>query len=156
MDVLTPEQRSRNMSRVRGRDTQPELLLRRALHRAGLRFRLHGKELPGRPDLVFAGPRAVVFVHGCFWHGHGCPLFRLPSTRREFWADKIGATRARDGRAMLALREAGWRTLVVWECALRGRAKRPLDAVVGEVRSFVRGGEYFGEIQGNWSCRGDC
>ncbi len=98
VDVLTSEQRSFNMSRIRGRDTKPELTLRRGLHSLGLRFRLHRRDLPGRPDLVFASRRAVVFVHGCFWHGHDCPMCRLPATRPDFWATKIAGNRARDRR----------------------------------------------------------
>src|ERR1700719_1649815 len=97
-DVLTPEQRRLNMSRIRGRDTKPELLLRRGLHAAGLRFRLHTERLPGRPGLVFPRYRAAILVHGCFWHGHDCPLFKLPATRSEFWASKIAGNRTRDNR----------------------------------------------------------
>src|SRR5262245_13588963 len=102
-DVHTPEVRSYNMSRVRGRDTRPEMLIRRGLHARGYRFRLHARELPGRPDLIFPARRAVLFVHGCFWHGHSCPMFRLPLSRQEFWAAKIEANRVRDARAVEAL-----------------------------------------------------
>jgi DNA mismatch endonuclease (patch repair protein) len=92
MDVLTTEQRRHNMSRIRGKDTKPELQLRRALHAAGMRFRLHAAGLPGRPDIVLPRHRAVLLIHGCFWHGHECPLFRIPATRREFWTNKIRGT----------------------------------------------------------------
>jgi len=142
MDVLTPEQRRLNMSRIRGKDTRPELLLRRGLHARGLRYRLHAKHLPGRPDIVFPAYRAVILVHGCFWHGHGCPLSTLPATRREFWSAKISATAARDAKAMQALTAAGWRVLTVWECALRGRyrlsEKTLLDACEGFIRTGAR------------------
>lgn len=115
------------MSGIRGKDTKPELLLRRALHRDGYRYRLHAKELPGRPDLVFPKYHAVLFVHGCFWHGHqGCKYFRVPTTRTEFWEAKIAGNRARDQRRLAELIEAGWRTAVVWECATR---HEPDDAV---------------------------
>src|ERR1700731_2708856 len=123
VDVLTPEQRSFNMSRIRGRDTKPELILRRGLHTLGFRFRLHRKDLPGRPDLVFPARRTVIFVHGCFWHGHHCPMCRMPVTRSAFWQTKIEGNRNRDRRAISDLVAAGWRVLVVWECALRGPAR---------------------------------
>jgi DNA mismatch endonuclease, patch repair protein len=137
-DVLTPEQRHLNMSRIRGRDTKPELMLRHGLHRRGLRFRLHRKDLPGRPDMIFPRYRAAILVHGCFWHGHDCPMFRMPATRREFWATKIASNRARDGRAITGLSAAGWRVLVVWECALKGPARRPLDSVLDEIASWLK------------------
>ncbi|HEV2627679.1 MAG TPA: very short patch repair endonuclease [Pseudolabrys sp.] len=103
MDVLTSEQRRLNMSRIRGKDTKPEMLLRRGLHAAGLRFRLHGAKLPGKPDIVFPKYHAVILIHGCFWHGHDCPLFRMPATRPEFWAKKISGNRERDVRTAQAL-----------------------------------------------------
>jgi DNA mismatch endonuclease (patch repair protein) len=138
VDVLTPEQRRHNMSRIRGKDTKPELLLRRRLHAMGFRFRLHRKDLPGRPDLVFAGRRAVIFVHGCFWHGHGCSLCKMPATRPEFWQTKIDGNRARDKRAIGALAEAGWRVLIMWECALRGPTRLPVSEAVGSCAEFLR------------------
>lgn len=119
-DVLTPEQRRLNMSRVRGKDTKPEMVVRRGLHALGLRFRLHDRTLPGQPDLVFRKHHTVVFVHGCFWHAHGCALSKLPTTRRDFWRTKLDANVERDHRALDALQTAGWRVLVIWECALRG------------------------------------
>lgn len=148
MDVLNPEQRRRNMSAIRGRDTKPEMQLRRGLHAAGLRYRLHVQNLPGRPDIVFPGPRAVVLVHGCFWHGHDCPLFHYPSTRRDFWEAKIGANRARDAASLKALRAADWRVLTVWECGLRGRGRRPLEEVIAIAQAFVRGDETERSVQG--------
>jgi DNA mismatch endonuclease (patch repair protein) len=123
--VLTPAQRQLNMSRIRGKDTKPELLVRRGLHALGFRFRLHRKDLPGRPDLVFPARRAVIFVHGCFWHGHNCPMCKMPATRPEFWRTKIEGNRARDQKAGAALTASGWRALIVWECALRGPAPQP-------------------------------
>lgn len=150
MDVHTPEQRSRNMSRVRGRDTRPEILVRRGLHAAGLRFRLQVRDLPGRPDLVFPRHRAAVLVHGCFWHGHHCPMFRMPATRAEFWAAKIDGNRARDARTRQALLEGGWRVLTVWECALRGPGRQPLNEVVGASREFILGEEPELVLEGAW------
>lgn len=146
MDVLTPQQRRNNMSRIRGRDTRPELLLRRGLHAAGLRFRLHARELPGRPDLVFPRHRAVILVNGCFWHGHDCALFRMPATNQDFWESKIAANRRRDQRNMLALHHADWRVLTVWECSIKGRSRRPLNDVICAASAFVRGNERLEEI----------
>jgi DNA mismatch endonuclease Vsr len=118
-DNLTAQQRSRNMSRVKGRDTKPELLVRSVVHRLGYRFRLHGKELPGRPDLVLPRHRKVIF-----WHGHGgCRRAARPSTNREFWDRKIEGNVARDAANVRALRRAGWKVLVVWQCALKDRAR---------------------------------
>lgn len=146
MDVLTPEQRRKNMSRIRGKNTVPELLIRRGLHAAGLRFRLHVRELPGHPDMVFPRYQTVGFVHGCFWHGHDCPLFKLPATRRDFWSAKIAGNRARDGRDHDALIAQGWRVLTVWECALKGRGKRPLPEVLTACAEFIRGSASDAEI----------
>jgi DNA mismatch endonuclease (patch repair protein) len=151
MDVLTPEQRRRNMSNIRGRDTKPEMLIRRGLHSRGLRFRLHVAELPGRPDLVFPRYHAVIQVHGCFWHGHDCPLFRLPATRTEFWAQKVNGNRVRDLQTTGALRAAGWRVLTVWECSLKGPARRTLEEVLDRCATFVRSDDMQEqELTGQW------
>ncbi len=139
-DVLTPEQRRLNMSRIRGKDTKPELILRRGLHAKGIRYRLHRKDLPGRPDLVFPRYRAVVLVNGCFWHGHDCRLFKLPTTRREFWKSKINGNKARDERNMADLAAAGWRVLIVWECELHGPARKPLHDVLDEITIWLESG----------------
>lgn len=116
MDTRSPEQRSYIMSSVRSRDTAPELLVRRLVHSLGLRFRVHRKNLPGRPDLVLPKHRAVIFVHGCFWHGHGCPKGRLPKSRLGFWRPKIERNQIRDTESAKALRSSGWRVLTVWQC----------------------------------------
>ena len=139
MDVLTAEQRRFNMSRIRGKDTKPEMLLRRGLHAAGLRFRLHAPWLPGKPDLVFPKYRAAILIHGCFWHGHGCSLFKMPATRSEFWAEKISSNRERDIRTTEALRRAGWRLLTVWECSLKGRGRKPVSEVIDFCATFIKG-----------------
>jgi len=119
-DVHTPEQRSYNMSRIRGRDTAPEMRVRRILHAAGLRYRLHGKSLPGKPDLVFARRKAVVFVHGCFWHMHRCKYGKpAPATNQDFWAEKRRSNRDRDKRNRAALEADGWRVFEIWECETR-------------------------------------
>jgi len=117
MDVLTPEERRKNMSAIRGKDTRPELVVRSALHRLGFRFRIHVRSLPGRPDIVLPKYRTVVFVHGCFWHRHpGCRFAYSPSSRQEFWQQKFAKNQERDRQAQQRLREAGWCVLVVWEC----------------------------------------
>ena len=147
-DIVDPETRSRMMSGIRGKDTKPELLIRRALHAKGFRYRLHAKDVPGRPDLVLPRFRSAIFVHGCFWHGHDCSLFRLPATRTEFWKAKIARNRKRDDEVAAMLAESGWRQLVVWECAIKGRGKLPLETVVNQVSSWVRGTEDRFEIRG--------
>jgi len=118
------------MSGIRGKNTKPEMILRHGLHRLGFRFRLHDKRLPGKPDLVFPKRRAVLFAHGCFWHGHNCHLFKWPSTRPEFWHTKICRNKERDVKVEESLVVDGWRVGVVWECALKGRERLPLNAVI--------------------------
>jgi len=121
MDIISPERRSALMSRIRGKDTGIEVTVRKGLHRLGFRYRLGGAGLPGRPDIVLPRYRTVVFVHGCFWHGHDCPLYRLPKTRTEFWEAKIARNKMNDVKASLELTKDGWRIATVWECALRGK-----------------------------------
>ena len=151
MDVLTPEQRRHNMSRIRGRDTKPELLLRRGLHAAGFRFRLHAPDLPGRPDIVFPRYRAAILVHGCFWHGHDCPLFKMPATRQEFWASKIRGNRERDKRTAAALLAYGWRILTVWECSIKGPGRQPLPAIIDRCAAFIGGKKQRAALRGRTS-----
>ncbi|MGN6423010.1 MAG: very short patch repair endonuclease [Asticcacaulis sp.] len=111
------------MRAVKSKDTTPELRVRRLLHGMGYRYRLHRRDLPGHPDLVFAGPRKVIFIHGCFWHGHDCRRgARVPKTNAHYWTAKIGRNRDRDARALNALAEQGWRVLVLWECELKDEA----------------------------------
>ena len=117
VDVLTPEQRRYNMSRIRSRNTKPELIVRRMLFAMGYRYRLHVRDLPGTPDIVFPGRRKVIFVHGCFWHGHeGCRFATEPATNAAFWKAKIQAAKSRDVAAFARLVELGWFALVIWEC----------------------------------------
>ncbi|RPV49028.1 very short patch repair endonuclease [Pseudomonas aeruginosa] len=123
-DFLSPAERSDRMSRIRGKDTQPELALRKVLHKLGLRYRLHGAALPGKPDLVFPRYRTVVFVHGCFWHRHaGCNIASTPKSNTPFWLEKFEKNIARDARVAAQLEADGWRVLVVWECELASMAK---------------------------------
>jgi DNA mismatch endonuclease, patch repair protein len=128
VDTVSKEKRSEIMSRVRGKDTTPEMAVRRLVFSLGYRYRLHDARLPGKPDLVFAGRRKVIFVHGCFWHRHdGCALARLPKSRIDFWARKLAGNKERDERNIAALRDLGWRVLVLWECEL-GNSSRLLKA----------------------------
>lgn len=132
-DHVTAERRSYITSRVGQKDTQPELALRGALHRLGFRFRLHRRDRPGNPDIVFPSRKKVVFVHGCFWHGHGCRWGQLPKSRPEYWKPKIETNRERDKRVLTELREAGWRPFVVWQCELKD-----LEGAGGRVEAFLR------------------
>lgn len=118
------------MAGIKGRNTRPELALRKGLHSRGLRFRINRRDLPGAPDLVFPKRRAVLFAHGCFWHGHGCHLFKWPSSRPDFWRTKINGNVERDRDVRRQLLAAGWRVGVVWECAMKGRTRRALDEVL--------------------------
>lgn len=118
-DIVDKATRSRMMSGIRGKDTQPEMIVRRALHKAGYRFRLHRKDLPGKPDIVLPKYKTAIFVHGCFWHGHDCKHFKWPKTRPEFWREKIGKNVERDRMAIAELEKLGWNVKVVWECEVK-------------------------------------
>jgi DNA mismatch endonuclease (patch repair protein) len=148
VDVVAPNVRSRMMSGIRATDTKPERLLRKGLHARGLRFRLHDKRLPGRPDLVLPKWRAALFAHGCFWHGHSCPLFKWPKSRPMFWREKIEGNRTRDAAAVAALRQRGWRVGVVWECALKGPGRLPLAYVLEKCEDWLRSDAAELEIEG--------
>lgn len=130
-DVVSPEIRSRMMAGIRGKNTKPEIILRRGLHRLGFRFRIHQTDLPGKPDLVFSKHRAVLFAQGCFWHGHECHLFKWPKSREEFWRTKIQQNQKRDKDALENLQAQGWRVGEVWECALKGPGRLDVEAVLG-------------------------
>ena len=162
MDTVDKETRSRIMSSVGQKDTGPETLLRSALHKVGLRYRLHDRSLPGSPDLVFPRYRAVIFVHGCYWHSHGCYRSTVPKTRREFWEGKFRTNRERDERNIALLRKRGCRVLIVWECVLKGKTSVPVGNVADAVKSWLHSSELFGEIPGapfldtirsNWEAR---
>ena len=134
-DSLAKERRSWNMSRIRGRNTGPELRLRSLLHRAGFRFRLHTKQLPGSPDVVLPKYQTAIFVHGCFWHRHpGCRNATMPSTRRDFWQEKFDANVSRDARNQAALEAAGWTVLTIWECELKADAEGVVRSLADELR----------------------
>lgn len=134
MDTLSPEQRSARMALIRGRNTGVELAVRSLIHRLGFRYRLHRKDLPGRPDLVFISRQKVIFVHGCFWHRHaGCGLARLPKSRIEFWVTKLEGNRIRDQKNQRLLRKQGWKVLVIWECQIRDH-----ERLSQNVEAFLR------------------
>lgn len=144
-DIVDAPTRSRMMSGIRGKDTKPERLVRQALFKAGFRFRLHRRDLPGVPDVVLPGRKVAVFVHGCFWHMHpGCPNARLPATRPEFWRTKLSRNVHRDRAAKESLAAIGWRVLTVWECATRDPGV--VAALPAILRAWIDGSEASGEI----------
>jgi DNA mismatch endonuclease (patch repair protein) len=136
------------MSGIRGRNTRPELLIRKGLFALGFRYRLHAAGLPGKPDIVLRKYNTVIFVNGCFWHGHDCHLFRLPSTRPEFWRTKIASNITRDEAVHESLHQLGWRQLNVWECALKGKTRLGLEAVLETIIQWLNGDEAVGDIRG--------
>jgi DNA mismatch endonuclease (patch repair protein) len=147
-DVVTPAVRSRMMAGIRGKNTKPELILRRGLHRLGFRYQLHRSDLPGKPDLVFPRHRAVLLAQGCFWHGHGCHLFKWPKSRALFWREKIGENRVRDLASIAKLRATGWRVGQVWECALKGRGRHHSEEVIQSCAEWLLSSENALEISG--------
>lgn len=136
------------MSGIKGVDTKPELIIRSGLHRRGFRFRLHDKTLPGKPDLVLKKYNAVIFVNGCFWHKHDCHLFKWPKTREAFWRKKIEGNAARDEKNVQALLDAGWRVMVVWECALKGKTRRDVGDVIASVEAWLQCEDLLEEVAG--------
>ena len=146
-DTVSEAVRSMMMAGIKGKNTKPEMVLRRGLHSLGFRFRLHARDLPGRPDIVLPRYKAVVFAHGCFWHGHDCPLFRLPATRTEFWQAKIEGNRVRDLLVEEKLLESSWRVMTVWECAIRGPGRLPLQDVLDRCAAWLRTGDPQGVIR---------
>lgn len=145
-DKMTPAERSSAMSKVPSKNTSPERLIRSILFSGGFRFRLHSKKLPGRPDIVLPKFRTAVFVHGCFWHGHHCKAGKLSETNIEFWQDKITKNRERDAFVLTELRKLGWRTLIVWECVIKGSGKKNLDAVSDCLFRWIRGKNKNGQL----------
>lgn len=142
MDVHSRQQRSFNMSRIKGKDTKPEMLVRRFLHAQGFRFRLHGgkpaaaKALAGKPDIVLPKYKTIIFIHGCFWHGHiNCKYFTIPKTRTKWWTDKININKANDAKAAKGLKKEGWKVIVIWECKLKkGKSEKTLEKLITELK----------------------
>jgi DNA mismatch endonuclease (patch repair protein) len=147
-DIVSPEKRSLMMSGIGPKNTRPEMIVRKGLHSKGFRYRLHVKSLPGKPDVVLPKYHAVIFVNGCFWHGHDCHLFKWPSTREEFWRDKINRNHQIDVQARAALFAAEWRVGVVWECAVKGTTRLPVDELIGQLYDWLRSTSTFKEIRG--------
>ena len=140
------------MSGIRSKNTRQEVKIRKALHAAGFRYRLHRKDVPGSPDIVLPRHSAAIFVHGCFWHGHGCHLFKWPSTRPEFWAKKIGGNKTRDLVLRNELKETDWRYLIIWECAIKGKYKVDFDDLINRVSGWVTSSSQELEISGEQAC----
>lgn len=138
------------MSGIRGKNTRPEIVLRKALFSRGYRYRLHDKRIPGNPDLVLRKHNAVIFINGCFWHGHGCHLFKWPKSRAAFWRKKIESNMARDRRNIDTCLEGGYRVAIVWECVFKGRGKLPFDDLLDTIECWLVGDMAFVDIHGVW------
>ena len=136
-DIVNSKKRSQMMSGIRNKNTGPEILIRKNLHSRGFRYRLHGNKLPGKPDIILPRYRAVIFVNGCFWHGHECHLFKWPQTRKTFWENKISDNKLRDKKNITALIKEDWRVAVVWECALRGKTRLELLDVISTIEQWI-------------------
>ena len=147
-DVVTTAKRSEMMAGIKGKNTKPEITIRKALHRMGFRYKLHDKTLPGKPDLVFPKYNAVIEINGCFWHLHNCHLFKWPGSRKEFWEEKLTKNKERDQRNREELKAKDWRLLVVWECSIKGKSKLPLERVLTTCESFLKGEQNYHEIKG--------
>ena len=147
-DTVDAFTRSRIMSSVRGKNTKPERVIRKALHARGFRYRLHSPRICGKPDLVLSRYRAAIFVHGCFWHGHDCHLFKMPSTRSEFWRAKINRNRQRDAEVRTSVLENGWRYLIVWECALKGKKRLDFETLMDRISAWIVGNDLEDQITG--------
>jgi len=136
-DIVDKVTRSRMMSGIGGKNTKPEILIRKGLHTLGFRYRLYSPKLPGKPDIVLPKYRAIILINGCFWHAHNCHLFKWPSTRKEFWEAKILSNKKRDQENIKQYSDSGWKTLVIWECALKGKSKLPIKAVFDEIVHWI-------------------
>lgn len=149
-DTVKPEVRSRMMAAIKGRDTGPELSIRKGLHSLGFRYSLHSRNLPGKPDIVFRKYRAVVWVHGCFWHGHDCGEAREPASNMHYWSPKIQRTRDRDAAARKAVEAMGWRCLTIWECSIRGKGAIGTETVIERAARWFLSGDPSAEIHKNY------
>lgn len=147
-DVVSSEIRSRMMSGIRGKNTRPEMLIRRLLHGRGFRYRLHDKNLPGKPDIVLPRYRAVILIHGCFWHGHDCHLFKWPSSNVSFWDEKLTKNKSVDERSYHNLKVAGWRVLTIWECALKGKQRLSVEKIANDIVEWLNSSVSDVEIRG--------
>ncbi|MDE0310374.1 MAG: very short patch repair endonuclease [Acidiferrobacterales bacterium] len=153
-DVFDKAKRSRIMASITAKDTKPEMTIRKALHRNGYRYRLHDRTLPGTPDLTFRKFKAVIMVHGCFWHGHDCTLFRMPATNQKYWSDKISNNQKRDQKVRQELLDLGWRVLIIWECSMKGRHRTVLDDLIPAIENWLLSDHRELEISGGSSISG--
>lgn len=133
-DIFNKEKRSLIMSKITGKDTKPEIIIRKALFAEGYRYRLYKKDLPGKPDIVFPGRNKVIFINGCFWHGHNCKRAALPETNKSFWEKKINGNKERDKRNLAKLKDMGWETLIVWQCEIK---KNRLETLINKIKTFI-------------------
>jgi DNA mismatch endonuclease, patch repair protein len=147
-DIVDTKTRSRMMAGIGPKDTRPELIIRHGLHSKGYRYRLHDNKLPGKPDLVFPRYKALIFINGCFWHGHRCNLFRWPSSRPAFWKEKIGKTTERDKRNIEICKKAGWRVMTIWECSLKGTRRIGAEATIAAASRWLNSSLPEGNITG--------
>ena len=147
-DIVSPEVRSRMMSGIRGKNTKPEMVIRKQLHSLGFRYLLHDTRKPGKPDMVFPKYNAIILVHGCFWHGHDCHLFKWPGSRKEFWHAKIERNRGKDRENLSGLIDIGWRVMTIWECALKGRERLSIDDIMNSVSGWLCSDARQAEIRG--------
>ena len=148
-DVHDKQTRSRNMAAIKGKNTKPELILRSLLHQAGFRFRLNST-LPGKPDLILPKYRAAVFMHGCFWHSHGCPRFKQPTENSDFWRRKLERNIRRDKEVSYLLKEAGWRQLIIWECTIIGKGRMEPEKLINLIKEWLISESQYGEISGQF------
>lgn len=146
MDIVSPATRSKMMAGIKSKNTRPEVTLRKLLHKRGFRYRLHDKRLPGTPDIVFNKYHAIIFVHGCFWHGHGCQLFKWPSSNQDFWKNKITSNLKRDANNRTKLMEAGWRIGIIWECAIR-KSRDSGESVAQKLATWLQSESDYLEIE---------
>jgi DNA mismatch endonuclease (patch repair protein) len=137
-DIVSAKKRSEMMAGIKSKNTKPELIIRRSLHRRGLRYRLQAKHLPGRPDIFLRKYNAAIFIHGCFWHAHGCHLFKMPSTRTEFWTSKFEENKSRDKRNVRDLLNSHHRVCIVWECAIKHSRGQKIESLIGDLIAWIR------------------
>ena len=137
VDVVDKASRSRMMAGIRGKNTKPEMLVRKGLHRLGFRYCLHYTKLPGKPDIVLPKYKAIILVNGCFWHAHDCHLFKWPTTRQDFWKEKILSNKDRDRRNIASYKDSNWKVLIIWECALKGKTRLQLGSMIELIASWI-------------------
>lgn len=149
VDIVSPEKRSKMMSNIQGKNTKPEILIRKNLYSKGYRYKLHVKSLQGKPDIVLSKYNALIFINGCFWHKHNCHLFKWPKTRRFFWETKINKNIENDQKNHIKLLNENWRILIVWECSIKGKTKKTMEIVINDIVEWLHSDINFKEIEGN-------